>query len=87
MRATLCTPNMHLCGVLSPDEYAAPVRDCTIRPAEHTTPEMCSRCRPVEIAIIHRGRFWQLIDQIPGQQPLLLIGNTYMWCFNNSLGK
>ncbi|XP_025265060.1 lipase 3-like [Camponotus floridanus] len=58
---------MHLCGILSPDEYAAPVRDCTIRPAEHTTPEMCSRCRPAEI----RLTFAALANVIPQLSSLL----------------
>nr|XP_012230588.1 PREDICTED: cytochrome P450 4C1-like [Linepithema humile] len=30
--------------------------------------------------LIHHGRFWQLIDQIPGPPPLILLGNTLLWC-------
>nr|XP_012236071.1 PREDICTED: cytochrome P450 4C1-like [Linepithema humile] len=30
--------------------------------------------------LIHHGRFWQLIDQIPGPPPLLIIGNALLWC-------
>ncbi|XP_067216469.1 cytochrome P450 4C1-like isoform X2 [Linepithema humile] len=30
--------------------------------------------------LIHHGRFWKLIDQIPGPPPLLIIGNALFWC-------